>query len=260
MAWYKRALVFGVVWVASALVSAMIWIDSAGDGRMRTGHFLLSVVVVIGIIVLQFTVSRDRAQLAGLLKIARRDQERYRTTDSLTGLYNRQYFHDRLSDEGEKCLMSGKPLALILVDVDDFTAVNDKYGIPVGDVVLTEISHRLKTVARTKDILARHGGEEFIMFLPGIEEDGAVAVAERLRQTVSENSILALGSIRIPMTVSVGVAAATGRSEITPEDLILRAERALLRAKEFGRDRVVCARLPIPQYTNHSKSKHTDRS
>lgn len=131
------------------------------------------------------------------------------------------------------------PLAVVMADVDLFKRVNDRYGHALGDEALRRVSHLFGGVLRRGDAVVRYGGEEFLLVLPGLEMARALRVAERARAAVQETPLL-MGDVEVPLTVSMGVAAR--REGETREGLISRADAALYRAKEAGRNRVVAAR------------------
>jgi diguanylate cyclase (GGDEF)-like protein len=160
--------------------------------------------------------------------------------DSMTGLYNHGFFHDRLEEEIRRSQRYGRPLTLLMLDIDHFKVFNDTYGHSVGDVILKNLSKLLRVAARMEDIVARYGGEEFAVILPETGPEGAMLFADRLRKLLESKMHERAGlppGIRI--TVSVGVAGWSGDG--TPEDLIDAADRALYRAKKEGRNRVCVA-------------------
>ena len=165
---------------------------------------------------------------------ANRRLARQALTDDLTGLANRRHGGRQLEREVALCVRHGRLLALLRVDVDHFKAINDSYGHEAGDEVLVEVARRLAGAVRGGDELARWGGDEFVAILPDTDKAGALRAAERLRAAVSEAPIAAAGH-ELPVTVSVGWAHWAGD---TPDDLLARADRALYRAKDAGRDTV----------------------
>jgi two-component system cell cycle response regulator len=161
--------------------------------------------------------------------------------DSLTGLYNRRYLTAHLAALMDRGLRTKKPLALLMVDVDHFKKVNDSYGHAVGDEVLMAVADRLSRHLRSFDTVARWGGEEFVVIMPEAETRVAMAVAERLRNKMSEQSITVRHTVgTLNVTVSIGVAIA-GDDITTPDDLLRAADSALYEAKRQGRDRVIKA-------------------
>jgi two-component system cell cycle response regulator len=159
-------------------------------------------------------------------------------TDSLTGVYNRRYMATHLPSVMKQAADAAKPLALFMIDIDHFKRVNDTYGHPAGDEVLRAVARRIADTVRQIDTVARMGGEEFVAVMPDARADIAVRIAERLRQAVAEDAVAdarAPGG-RIAVTISIGVALAHPGD--TADTLIQRADAALYRAKQSGRNRV----------------------
>ena len=160
-------------------------------------------------------------------------------TDSLTGVFNRRYVNAHLPRLLERAIDGHKPVSILLFDIDHFKVVNDSYGHTVGDEVLKEVANRAGRNLRTFDLVARLGGEEFIVILPDTDADDAVAVAERLRQCIADTPFKVSADVgEVPVTVSVGFAVG-GRLGDTAEGLIRRADEALYKAKRAGRNCVV---------------------
>ncbi len=159
-------------------------------------------------------------------------------TDALTGLYNRRYMASHLPGLLAKADSAAKPMALFMIDIDHFKKVNDTYGHAVGDVVLKMVAARIPDLVRAEDTAARMGGEEFMAVLPDAGPDVALRVAERLRQAIAD-AVISEPSVPegLRVTVSIGVAAA--KPGDTPEMLMARADAALYRAKQMGRNKVV---------------------
>lgn len=159
-------------------------------------------------------------------------------TDELTGLYNRRYFDRHLGIMLAKAQEQGRDMAVMLIDIDFFKAVNDTYGHDMGDIVLKEFALRLRRNVRGVDLACRYGGEEFVVLMPDTDFRQARIVAERVRQAVAERGFEVGAGRPLPITVSVGVA--LNESDLDTPDLILkRADVALYRAKREGRNRVV---------------------
>jgi two-component system, cell cycle response regulator len=160
-------------------------------------------------------------------------------TDPLTGLYNRRYMESHVTSLVEQALARGKPLALLVLDIDYFKAVNDAHGHDAGDDVLREFATRLKKSIRGIDLACRYGGEEFVVVMPETDMAIAAIVAERIRRRIAgEPFSIGSGAAALDVTISVGIAALSGVSD-TPAAIIKRADQALYRAKRDGRNRVV---------------------
>lgn len=156
--------------------------------------------------------------------------------DDLTGLLNRRRMSEVVQAERERCVRSRRPLVLALLDLDFFKLVNDRYGHAAGDAVLCAFAGRVLDNLRSTDVLARWGGEEFLLLLPETSLDGALVLLERVRREVAELCVETANG-EISMTVSIGVAA--GRVQDTMEQVLEHADEALYQAKAQGRDRVV---------------------
>lgn len=166
------------------------------------------------------------------------ETQRLATTDHLTGLFNRHHFFALAPRELERARRYHHGVALLIIDVDYFKAINDTYGHDAGDAVLRSIAERMRRELRDADILARFGGEEFIALLPETNLTGALRVAERLRAAI-EVSPVPLQAHSVRVTISIGCAALnsiSGNDRL--ETLIQRADRALYRAKAGGRNQV----------------------
>jgi len=160
------------------------------------------------------------------------------TLDRMTRLYIHHYFQERLQDEIRRSMRNGTPLSLIIMDIDHFKRFNDTYGHQTGDVVLKETASVIKHTVRSTDIPARYGGEEFAVLLPDAMLNNAVGIAERLRYNIDSN--LFTGPVEsLHVTISAGVAQFIPDCDNMPADIIKRADMALYRAKELGRNRVV---------------------
>jgi two-component system cell cycle response regulator len=170
------------------------------------------------------------------------EAQRLSVTDSLTGTANRRALQTVLAREVQRAQRFGRPLSVLLLDLDRFKQVNDRYGHRRGDEVLVQITRRIRSRIRTEiDTVARYGGEEFVLVLPETPEEGARAVAEKIRRGVRERALGRGGSARIRMTVSVGTATFP-RDGSTADELLRAADQAMYRAKAEGRDRVAAAR------------------
>lgn len=168
-----------------------------------------------------------------------RKSELNSTTDALTGLGNRHAMEETFPRELKRCANSEQPVSLIMIDVDRFKTFNDRFGHVAGDRALSAVAHVLKNQFRTKDLLARYGGDEFAVLLPEVAENEALLIAERVRTAVSGKTSDGSDSlIRVPVEVSIGVAEL--KAQGTYESLLKSADAALYRAKDAGRNTVAC--------------------
>jgi two-component system cell cycle response regulator len=160
-------------------------------------------------------------------------------TDPLTGLYNRRYMTHHLGTLVAQHNETGKPVSLLVLDIDYFKPVNDTHGHAVGDDVLKEFARRMQANVRGVDLACRLGGEEFVVVMPDTDVALAYSIAERLRQQIADRAFAAAqGAVELKITVSIGVAATLGIAD-DASALLERADQALYRAKREGRNRVV---------------------
>ncbi|OWO91670.1 PleD family two-component system response regulator [Rhizobium esperanzae] len=162
-------------------------------------------------------------------------------TDPLTGLYNRRYLDNHLNVLFNRSMARGRPLSVLITDIDRFKQVNDTYGHDGGDEVLREFANRVRSTIRGADLACRYGGEEFVVVMPDTSPEVAAAVAERLRAAVeSAPFVLKRSSEALNVTASFGIASRIG-AVLTPDQLMKQADLALYEAKNTGRNRVVAA-------------------
>jgi len=166
------------------------------------------------------------------LEAANEKLNRLATTDTLTGLWNRRYFEERVAYEISMANRYGQPLSLLLFDIDHFKAVNDTYGHLAGDRVLSELSQIVRAKIRTTDLACRWGGEEFMILMPNTDAPEAMIVAEKLRMNFERLEIDGVGTT----TSSFGVA--TYRKNESHDQWINRIDGALYEAKNSGRNTV----------------------
>ena len=166
-------------------------------------------------------------------------EEIYRMTiiDGLTGAHNKRYFLEFLEREIARCSRYGRPLSLIMFDIDHFKAINDTHGHLTGDHVLKELSQRLLGRIRKEELLARYGGEEFAAVLPETDHQGAMKFGEQIRQLVGNKPFEYEGD-SLNVTISIGVSTMNG-DPLEPASFIRSADDNLYRAKNAGRNRVV---------------------
>ena len=174
-------------------------------------------------------------------KALEKELERLAKTDMLTGLANRRKFEEHCESEIARSRRFNTPLSLMMLDIDHFKRVNDRYGHAAGDLVLKQLGQVCRAVLREIDLSARVGGEEFAVLMPETTLERAAEVAERLRLALAAESVLAPDSqSSISFTVSIGVGQ-LGAGDTTLDALLRRVDAALYQAKQGGRNRVVCA-------------------
>jgi two-component system, cell cycle response regulator len=183
------------------------------------------------------------------IRAAKAQLETLSVTDGLTGLYNHRHFQDRLREEFRRSQRYSDPVSLIMVDLDHFKQVNDRYGHPFGDKVLREAAALIRQSVREPDICARYGGEEFTIILPKTQVQGALVVAERIWRAMGEKTYMygepapegasAPGEpIEIHVTASIGLAFYPSKDITSAEVLVRYADEALYRAKREGRNTI----------------------
>lgn len=204
-----------------------VWQRSAWLVGCATG------LLCLGIMWLTFLLRRELR----LRQQAEDELKQRASTDVLTGLANRRKLDEVLNLEWNRAMRAGKPLSLLVIDVDYFKAFNDRHGHPGGDAALRIVAGALAlSVRRPADFVARYGGEEFVAVLPETDLEGARAVAEKIRAAVQALPLFADDTQ--PLTVSIGVAVRTVQTDDSLESLFKAADEALYNAKNNGRNRV----------------------
>lgn len=179
------------------------------------------------------------------LRSSQRTERRYRDqaeSDALTGLYNRAWCNQNMPQHLAQCGSLSQPASLAMLDVDHFKKVNDGYGHPAGDLVLRSVADLMRARFRGSDMLARFGGEEFIVLMPSTDVHQAREVLDRVRQGLEDLCIRLPEGETLRCTISVGVA--QHRADQTFEELISLADQMLYRAKQTGRNRVMAREVP----------------
>lgn len=162
------------------------------------------------------------------------------SVDPLTQVYNRRYMNEFLAKEAKRGKRMKRGFAVVLVDIDNFKGINDTFGHPAGDAVLREVVALLLAGTREYDVVGRYGGEEFLIIMPEIERETAVRVVERVRGSIARKRFAVADNGEISITASFGVAC-FDRDGTSPDNLLLRADERLYKAKERGKNRVVSA-------------------
>ncbi|OWY37809.1 hypothetical protein CEK28_15455 [Xenophilus sp. AP218F] len=230
--WMALALALAV-WALAAWRLTVAW--RAGDAAFGRDGLLFNLFTSLGLfwttfcfsIVLLF-ISYER--LLQQLKIRAHH-------DSLTQLLNHRAFKEKAEPAFARALQSGEPLALLLIDLDHFKSINDRYGHQVGDAVLEQLAACLRKEARQSDLLGRHGGEEFVVLLPQTGAIEAYNAADRLRRAIA-NLHPEAGGRRLAISASIGVACLNPQEHSNLASLFLAADMLLYQAKHKGRDRV----------------------
>lgn len=165
------------------------------------------------------------------------DSEQNANVDILTGCFNRRWLEHVYERESTRCAFSSQPLSMLMLDVDHFKAYNDQHGHLAGDYALCLVAHTLRNLLRPKDSMVRYGGEEFVILLPELDSDEARTIGERLRQSLEQVS-----SFYSPVGILPGVTVSIGMAQMQDKDclesLIARADAALYKAKQQGRNRL----------------------
>lgn len=159
-------------------------------------------------------------------------------TDALTGARNREYLDSLLTTELSYARRHGNAVSFVIFDLDHFKNVNDTYGHPVGDSVLCQVAEAVRSQLRLEDVLCRYGGEEFGIVLRSIDLTGAHAMGERIRKIIEQLKVKH-ENLELTVTASVGCSSRAEKNDITPAEMIARADARLYRAKRAGRNRVV---------------------
>lgn len=198
-----------------------------GSWFWGVGMAVLLAAILVVLLVDQL-VRKERAYAKLLRELA--------VTDPLTGAANRRHFLQSLDRELERAQRFGFPVSVVLLDIDHFKRVNDSLGHQAGDEVLKELVRRLTEALRESDLLARHGGEEFVLLLSHMDADGALRAAERFRKLLAEQPLQVEGK-QLTITASFGVACREPGETLTGHRLVRRADRAMYQAKHGGRNR-----------------------
>lgn len=208
------------------------------DMQLQRRTLLLTVSLAIGVLlVILFAVLYSRLRLG---RLTARELQSMVRTDAVTGLANRRHMMERIENEKLRSRRSRRPFTLLMVDIDRFKMINDKYGHGIGDAVLVEVAQRMQAQVRGQDMLARWGGEEFLVVLPDTDMTGACVVAEKLRLAVSSIP-MKIPDQDLPISLSVTIGVAECAPDISVDECVKVADEAMYVGKRGGRDRVVAA-------------------
>ena len=233
-------------WRVLTLVTAFAVVASMGVtlvlmealGRTQTLALGLTIAAVVPLLVAPLVLN-VLVTLVFEIESTRAALHRLATRDSLTQTYNRGYFTERLDAEAVRAARTGQPLALLMIDADEFKRINDRFGHPTGDHVLQRIAEACGESLRPYDLLARYGGEEFVVLLPETSLQQACEVAERVLAAVARLRLDTLAGEPFTVSVSIGVAVLAS-TDVGSSALLQRADTALYQAKHDGRNRWAC--------------------
>jgi diguanylate cyclase (GGDEF)-like protein len=225
---YRTKAFLAVPIAAGGEVLGVLSIADRADGGVYTAEDLAIVQGLVTPAALALARERQRRQA--------REYARAATVDPVSGLYNRRYFQTRLDQELHRMRRTGAPLALLMIDIDNFKHVNDEFGHVAGDALIADIGEILRRSVRVFDVCARFGGEEFLVLLPGSSARNAASTAERIRERIERHRCRPTLWPGLRVTASVGLAVANAGT--TAHELIERADRALYAAKHAGKNRV----------------------
>jgi diguanylate cyclase (GGDEF)-like protein len=240
--------------IVALSLGALAYLAWTGGGGMVWPLALLALGIGALLILSQSRGARWQAESATVARLERSIEvlEELVLRDPATGLYNRRALFERLAEETARASRHGEGFAVVMLDIDRFKAVNDRYGHVIGDAAIFAIAAHLGDYVRGSDLVARYGGEEFVLLLPQTGRTGAAAIAERIRNAIAAEPIPVDGEASVYLTVSAGIAA-------YPEDgaegeaLLAAADKALYTAKRGGRNRMAWRRTrisPLRRNTN----------
>ncbi|MBU2548890.1 MAG: diguanylate cyclase [Proteobacteria bacterium] len=239
---YSRMIIS--VFAAPILVLYLSW-EGRREGIPSEHRPLLAILQQFSEVKQELNIAQQeierRKKAEAALMESEEKMRRLAATDGLTGLANRRHFREQAIKEIAECVRYQRTLSLLMVDLDRFKAVNDTYGHESGDKVLVSFARSAEETAREIDVVGRLGGEEFALLLPNTDTEGAAILAERLRRAMEENRVRT-HTDEITVTISIGLARWSEGESL--DDLLKRADQALYRAKNTGRNRVEIAGSP----------------
>jgi diguanylate cyclase (GGDEF)-like protein len=259
--WLVAYLLIG----AAALHPSMRWLDRRAAealrpaSRLRIGVLTVAGLLPFGLLLVQYLLGKGRdlnvpaivvsgvalfllmlARLGGLASI----QRKLAIHDGLTGAYSRQFLDEAFRIECARARAARVELGVLLVDLDNFTLINETYGALSGDLVLADVASRMYQAVRPGDVIAREGHDRFVVLMPDVEPREAAVLAERVRQAVSQERITVGDETTVRVTASVGLATMP-QDGATPQALFQAADRGLYVAKRAGRNRTYSQQGPI---------------
>ncbi len=232
------------LWLTIGLIGACVdvWLTLAAGERYSLGWYCGRICGVSTVFVLFGSLLNDVLLTYGSVSAANDVLDKMTLTDALTNLGNRRLFDDLLEKEWRRGRRDNMPLAVIMIDVDEFKSFNDTYGHQAGDACLQRIALCLQASAtRPGDVAVRYGGEEFALILPATDNDGAEYLARQVQLRIRDLAITHTGSAKQIITVSAGVASLIPSDSFEMTELVRLADIALYRAKAAGRDAIIVA-------------------
>ncbi len=238
----KVGMTIAVISAVIILLMDLILFKAEGVNLYFQADIALSAMFVVVAWILGFYVKVEQQHIEELKNFA--------NVDGLTGLYNHRYFHEILKQECDKCIKTGQPLSLIMIDIDYFKIYNDVYGHQQGDEILKQIAKALVENVREGDMIFRYGGDEFTGIFPNTGAEETKTIAESLRRKIADYEFF--GRELLPnhvLTISIGVADFFGKNDL-PMEIINRADSALYRSKFFRKNRVELYASIFDQFTH----------
>lgn len=235
--WQVFALVVGLSIVLSQVAT---WVTLISFGADETTRFIGALTAVVVPLIAASACTFVLLSLVDEIRSAHARAEQLASTDALTDTLNRRRFTEVAESALASDGVAGRPTSLLLLDVDDFKAINDRHGHAAGDLSLKLLAGVCRRFLRERDLIARWGGEEFVVLLPGTSEDAARAFANRLKEAVAAERLVE-GGLGLSLTVSVGVATRAPVQVPSLDLLVARADAAMYAAKATGKNRVIVA-------------------
>jgi len=240
--WYTLAGLIKLFILGYLGYLATLW-----EHPLEKHDLLVPGVFLLGACFVWLTISLSLQTAIKVRRVTLLEQENI--TDPLTHIYNRRYLERRLHEEFDRAQRYSTPFSLLLIDIDHFKRINDSYGHQVGDRVLCHLSKQLQKSLRPSDIVARFGGEEFVILAPNTDLEVARGLGERLRQFIERHDLVldpeSSQTPGIKLTVSIGISDSQNGCR-TPKELLHQADQALYHAKNQGRNRVAQASPQAP--------------
>lgn len=216
----------------------------ATDYVVKVGDYLFTIPLVIEKNLAVAKIIKEKEELRRQLEESNAQLEQMAATDPLTGLYNRRHFGRVIEQLFAETLRYGMDLSCVMLDLDHYKQLNDTLGHQVGDQLLVMAGKVIAANMRRMDVAARYGGDEFVLLIPHANGEAAAAVADRIRMEYRQSSAALLRGGTNGVNMSIGVASARAVAAASSEQLLARADAALYKSKELGRNRITIAEAP----------------